>query len=193
MNRSDYKEVLINLARKHNVYALAAPVLGDQRFLTQSGSHTERAHHYGKGGLLLHTYEVCSLALQTAEFYMNFGIRVDELFLSALWHDYGKIWDYSYDAATDKFAPNAETNHKRKIHHISRSAIEWEVAARKLGAEQDFIHRITHNILSHHGRRDYGSPVSPLSREAWILHLCDSLSARIDDCDRIDLVTINQK
>jgi hypothetical protein len=28
------------------------------------------------------------------------------------------------------------------------------------------------------------SPVTPVSRMAWILHLADMLSARVDDCDK---------
>jgi 23S rRNA maturation-related 3'-5' exoribonuclease YhaM len=47
---------------------------------------------------------------------------------------------------------------------------------------------ITHNILSHHGQRAYGSPVFPATREAWVLHLADNLSARLDDCDKHDRI-----
>ena len=42
---------------------------------------------------------------------------------------------------------------------------------------------VLHAILSHHGRREYGSPVSPSTRIAWLLHLCDSISARMFDCN----------
>jgi 23S rRNA maturation-related 3'-5' exoribonuclease YhaM len=47
---------------------------------------------------------------------------------------------------------------------------------------------IIHNILSHHGKREYGSPVSPATKEAWILHQADNLSARLDDCDKHDII-----
>jgi 23S rRNA maturation-related 3'-5' exoribonuclease YhaM len=47
---------------------------------------------------------------------------------------------------------------------------------------------ITHNILSHHGMREWGSPVAPATKEAWILHLCDNMSARLDDCNKHDKI-----
>ena len=37
---------------------------------------------------------------------------------------------------------------------------------------------------AHHGIRAWGSPVSPNTQLAWLLHLSDNLSARLNDCDR---------
>lgn len=71
-------------------------------------------------------------------------------------------------------------DHKNKIHHITRSAIVWNSASERLqSCERD---EVTHAILAHHGRREWGSPVIPQTRMAWLLHLCDGISARIDDC-----------
>lgn len=186
---------LYEMADEHGVRWEAAPILSDTRFFEQSGSHTSKAHHYGKYGLLLHTWEVCSLVIQNGRFFNSNrtdSVNISELFISALYHDYGKVWDYSINPITKEYETNTETKHRRMVHHISRSAIEWEKIAARLNADEKFTHRVTHNILSHHGRREWGSPVAPLTREAWILHLCDSLSARADDCDRVDLVTIKQ-
>jgi 3'-5' exoribonuclease len=47
---------------------------------------------------------------------------------------------------------------------------------------------VLHNILAHHGQRAWGSPVAPATKEAWILHLADNLSARLDDCDKHDIL-----
>ena len=49
---------------------------------------------------------------------------------------------------------------------------------------------VLHCILSHHGQRAWGSPVAPKSIEAWILHLCDGLSARADDYKTLDLFSV---
>jgi 3'-5' exoribonuclease len=65
--------------------------------------------------------------------------------------------------------------------------------AREMKVKPEIAERVTHNILSHHGQREWGSAVAPYSREAWILHLCDGLSARIDDCDRLDMTTVNKR
>jgi 3'-5' exoribonuclease len=38
--------------------------------------------------------------------------------------------------------------------------------------------RIEHAILAHHGRQEWGSPVEPVTAEAYILHYADMLSVR---------------
>jgi len=178
------------VAENLDCVALASKVLDDKNFRIWSGSHHKLAHHYGDGGLLTHTFEVVTLALNTAQLYSDVH-KIDnkQLFLSALYHDYGKLWDYAR-TADGEWVP--QNNHRRKIHHISRSNVEWVVRAIAMGADADLIDGVSHNILSHHGSREYGSPVAPYTREAWILHFADSMSARVDDCDRIDLVMINK-
>ena len=39
-----------------------------------------------------------------------------------------------------------------------------------------------------HGQREWGSPVMPKSRVAWLLHLSDGISARMADCETTDHV-----
>lgn len=188
-----YRDQLWHMAATLGVSHLADKVLNNTRFLSQSGSLRDIAHHNGHFGLLRHTWEVCSLVLQTAAFYEEeHVIDLKELFLSALFHDYGKVWDYVYDEEAKAWA-DTPSKHRRRIHHIQRSAIEWEMIAREMKVKPECAERVTHNILSHHGQREWGSSVAPYTREAWILHLCDGLSARIDDCDRLDMITVNKR
>lgn len=188
----NYLEELRKMAKYAQVMGPAAYVLNDKRFVVWSGSHLERAHHYGEGGLLRHTYEVCKISGMMYEMFKDRYPELDicVLFLAALFHDYGKIWDYTYDEAAKSWTANI---HKRKIHHIQRSALEWEKIARACSLPPKFIEEVTHCILSHHGQRNWGSAVAPYTREAWILHLADGMSARIDDCERVDLATLKSK
>lgn len=190
----DYLSILKDKCK--DFYLYVAPVLEDPRFSTWSGAGSDIHHHYGNGGLLLHTYEVYRYAeLIACEHnstcrYLDSRINPQELFISVIWHDYGKIWDYQkIDGVWGK-----HDNHARKIHHISRSAIEWEkyypevVTAGTITSCPINGNKVTHNILAHHGRREWGSPVAPESREAWVLHLADNLSARLNDCDKHDIL-----
>lgn len=170
-------------------------VLDDERFPLWSGSWKPEQHHYGRGGLAQHTLEVVLLCIRNRYFFKSWGQSINGkvLFISAIWHDYGKCWDYS--PVCDLVEPPHTTyrnwtsqTHKRNIHHISRSAIEWSKAVEKTGLCKDIHDEVLHCILSHHGQREFGSPVFPKTREAWTLHLCDQLSARSNDCDRLDLV-----
>ena len=47
--------------------------------------------------------------------------------------------------------------------------------------------RLSHIVISHHGMREKGSPVVPMTREAIIVHYCDDMTARVaavDDAER---------
>ena len=43
-----------------------------------------------------------------------------------------------------------------------------------------------HIILSHHGRLEHGSPVTPCTREATLVHMIDNLGGRLGSFDRIE-------
>ncbi len=175
------------LAIETGVEKISEVVLGHPNFAVWSGS-VQNKHHYGYAGLQHHTWEVIQLMKQQEAFFKSLGHTLDSrvLFLSGLYHDFGKIWDYfPINASYDHWDG---TNHKRSIHHISRSAIEWSKAVERTGECKDIEDAVLHCILSHHGLREWGSPVFPWTKEAWILHHCDSLSARLNENGRIDLV-----
>lgn len=185
----DYLSELKKIATELGCYHLCKPVLEDIRFSTWSGSPSQEKHHYGDGGLLRHTYEVAFGCLENGKLFNRIQesqVNLVELFVSAIWHDYGKIWDYQQmpfpDNPEEFFWTGAD--HKRNIYHISRSGVEWMKFAEPL-FDLDFVEKVWHNILAHHGCREWGSPVAPNSREAWILHLCDNMSARVCDVETL--------
>lgn len=195
-NHINYLEELQRTADLFGVYQFVSKVLEDLRFEIWSGAGKDIHHHYGDGGLLKHTYEVAEYVFTIADTHGFMKGDRDvlngaELFVSAIWHDYGKIWDYQkIDGIWGK-----HDSHARRIHHISRSALEFEKWYDQLWREQPNVDfslidkdRVTHNILSHHGMREWGSPVAPHTKEAWVLHLSDNLSARLDDCDKHDRI-----
>ena len=140
--------------------------------------------YYIPRGIGLSNFKLC---LANNELLGN-KLNNTELFLSALFHDCGKMWDYdphSFENGVPDYNNWISTPHKRSIHHISRSAIEWNLAA-KYKISEALIDAVTHNILAHHGQRAWGSPVAPKSGAAWMLHLCDGISSRMNDCDSWD-------
>ena len=182
----NYKKELINRAKSLDVYDIASVVIGDPRFELWSGSSKRHQHHYGKSGLCQHTYEVVELCITNCSL-LQLNIDQVELYLSALFHDCGKMWDY--EPVDESYNEWVGTEHKRTIHHISRGALVWNAACTnhsfKYGKYADAV---THNILSHHGQREWGSPVMPKTKAAWLLHLCDGISARMNDADKWDFV-----
>jgi len=144
-------------------------VLGDARFQTAPAGSEEHPHQKFKGGLVVHVNEVMNNV-----FLMTAGTPSDELITAVIWHDYMKIKDY--EMATDN-GPVIKTQYQKQIRHLAGSAMEFHAEARGvLPVEQ--LERIEHLLLSHHGRREWGSPVEPQTAEAYILHTADMMSAK---------------
>jgi len=165
-------------------------LLNDYRFPYWSGSSLKIQHHYGKGGLVIHTHETVGLCFNNATYFPQYDIDKTELFLAALFHDAGKLYDYMpVENAEPYYSVWESTNHKRYIHHISRSALMWSEAS-KLSNEiwEKYHDKVLHAILAHHMSRDFGSPVAPKSRVAWLVTLCDNMSARMCDAESWDII-----
>lgn len=187
-------------ADNFGVRKIADFLFDDPRFPLWSGSAYPKQHHYGTGGLIIHVSEVVNMCLLMRDsYYPNVDAKI--LFLSALLHDWGKLWDYQPVSGTRE-SPESITDvkdirlktvwegtaHKRNIHHISRSAIEWSKAVALSGECKDIEEEVSHAILAHHGQREWGSPVAPNTPIAWLLHCCDIISARMNDCEKLDYV-----
>lgn len=191
---------LRNKADYFGVRKIANFILNDPRFPLWSGSSRPQQHHHGTGGLLIHVSEVVNMCLLLRKSYYP-DIDGKVLFVSALMHDWGKLWDYEpFDDDgvihhLSLITPETQwhgASHKRNIHHISRSAIEWSKAVALSGECKDIEEQVTHAILSHHGQREWGSPVAPNSHVAWLLHCCDIINARMEDCGTIDYLELRR-
>lgn len=192
-----YRLLLRSMAEKMGVLVVYDELVTQYpQFEYWSGSHNHLLHHYGRGGLVRHTWEIIDVGMQVIP-TLNLCDKVNpvEFYLAALFHDTGKMFDYELmehdtttwgDPAPEYWKP---TEHRRLIHHLPRSALIFHDVIGKFPHLGNRYHdTILHAILAHHGRRDDGSPVAPKTRLAWLVHLCDSLSARMDDAERIDVV-----
>jgi 3'-5' exoribonuclease len=182
---------LKHYAAMYDVADIANSLIDSEDFRVWSASSRPNTHHYGKHGLIVHTYEVITIALSNATCveHFNTDMRYTEVrpnidlrkavFLAALFHDCGKIHDYAYDEKTDSWSG---TMHKKLIHHITTSTqVFLRAATNRLPAA--LIDEVVHAILAHHGQRQYGSPVEPHTSVAWLLHTADLLSARSDEAN----------
>jgi 3'-5' exoribonuclease len=202
MNTENIKNKIAQQAKciSEYVYLVCQEILEDKKFSYWSGSGKHNQHHYGSGGLIDHVSEVIDLCLMTKNYYASeYDIDEAELFLAAFFHDVGKLWDYQNPYYNENYPTQhyneqwIATDHKRLIHHISRSGIVWSEQSKKVPEIYEKYHdKVLHAILSHHMAREYGSPVAPKTRVAWILTLCDNLSARMNDADKWDVIGGNK-
>ncbi|MGD9581049.1 MAG: HD domain-containing protein [Vampirovibrionia bacterium] len=132
-------------------------------------------HHNYPGGLLQHTFELCQLssALEKSKLYPDINWQI--VYSACILHDLGKINDYKIEN------DSIETNDSIKLTgHLVTTPIEIYETARKLGYEKsNLFENLLHAVIAHHGKKEWGSPQEPQTKEAWIVHLVDMLSSRV--------------
>jgi 3'-5' exoribonuclease len=133
-------------------------------------------HHAYRGGLLEHVLQIMEVVSFLADTYK---VRKDLLIAGALLHDIGKLVELDYHVAVDySFEGNL-------IGHISIGAAMVRDMARDIpGFPHDLSIELQHLVLSHHGARELGSPVVPMTVEALILAAVDDLDATLHQVRR---------
>jgi 3'-5' exoribonuclease len=128
-------------------------------------------HHAYRGGLLEHILKLAEAGEALANAY---GADTDLLLAGAILHDLGKVDELSYDGVTS-YSRNGNL-----LGHITIGVtmVREEIRAIE-GFPQDLRTRIEHLIVSHHGERELGSPVEPMTEEAFILSAIDDLDATL--------------
>lgn len=129
-------------------------------------------HHNYMGGLIEHTISVTGLCDAFAKHYES--VNRDILIASALLHDIAKLKELS------EF-PNIDyTDDGELLGHIVMGS---EFIGKESDKIEGFPHQlrslIQHNILSHHGEYEYGSPKLPRTIEAFLLHCADDTDAKV--------------
>ena len=131
----------------------------------------QAVHHAYRGGLLEHVLKILDSVIFLADAY---GANRDVLVAGAILHDIGKLEELSYGVTTEYSVPG------NLIGHITIGAGMVRDVAREIpDFPPDLQLQIEHLILSHHGQRAMGSPVEPMTVEAFILSAVDDLDARI--------------
>lgn len=131
-------------------------------------------HHALLGGLLKHTVEVAAIARTTAK---ASGADVELVTAGVLLHDIGKLEAYRWEGTFE------QTEHGRLLGHVALGALMLDRRLAEASpapctpVERDIL---LHLILAHHGRLEFGSPVTPMTLEAEVIHWADNASAKTD-------------
>ena len=129
-------------------------------------------HHAYRGGFLEHVVKVAEIGRSLA---VQYGADADLVIAGALLHDIGKLQELDYDITT------SYTRDGNLIGHITLGVMHVADAIRRLPDFPEAVRSaLIHLIASHHGERDHGSPVEPMTIEAYILAAADNLDATIN-------------
>ena len=132
----------------------------------------QTVHHAYRGGFLEHILAVARSALTLGTAY---GANQDLLTAGALLHDIGKLEELDYDHST------RYTREGNLVGHVTLGTMMVRAAASAIPDFPDILRtQIEHLIVSHHGHKEFGAPVEPMTIEAMILSAADDLDARIN-------------
>jgi 3'-5' exoribonuclease len=135
-----------------------------------------KGHHAQLGGLLLHVWEVASIARHIAKTVR--GANPDLVVAGALLHDIGKTEAYCIQPEGFAHTPTGML-----LGHVVLGALLFD--RRVIAAQVPFTtaqrDEMLHFILSHHGALEFGSPIQPMTPEAEIVHWADESSAKATD------------
>lgn len=142
-------------------------------------------HHNYPGGLLDHSMSVVRNVKNIAYHYQP--VSYDLCIAGALLHDIGKVHCYILgEKLEDTNGPASgikvistynRTYLDEYIGHISEGYRLVMNAGEYLNLPMEKVQQIGHIIISSHGKREWGSPVEPKTREAFIVHQADMIDA----------------
>lgn len=136
-----------------------------------------RNHHVRLGGLFEHSVNVAEICIKISELPFLTKLNRDLLAAGALVHDIGKL--YAYD--TQKKYGFELTDEGKLEDHIGLGLKKIVRIIDKIeNFPAEYETALSHIILSHHGMKEWGSPVAPKTLEAVIIHNCDRMEAQID-------------
>lgn len=169
---------LLRLGNPH-LRALAECFLMDDAFMRAFTTCPAgvKLHHAYVGGLLEHTVAMMDAADKLLPLYP--AVDRDLVLMGVFLHDAGKTRELTYGRAF------GYSDEGQLVGHIPIAvAMLAETAAKvpDLTGEpfpREVMLRLQHMILSHHGELAYGSPKVPMTPEAMLLHLIDSLDTRM--------------
>ena len=166
---------MMNDVKDDTLRNIAVAVMEELRELWITVPAAVSVHHNFIGGTLVHSYSVATKAKAMAE--VTDGADVDLTVVGAMLHDLGKLFTYRLNGVTIDRTPDG----KLYEHLFIGAEFIGNFADNLVDTDNPYVYGkvrlLRHIILSHHGEREYGSPVTPQCIEAYIVNLADMLDA----------------
>jgi 3'-5' exoribonuclease len=137
-------------------------------------------HQAYRHGLLEHSLSVAQGVSAMASTFP--GIDRDVAVTGALLHDIGKIEAYEQTGGAIDLSDAGRLQGEIPLGYY-RVRSQMEAID---GFPPDLCQAVGHIILSHHGKLEHGSPVTPCTREATLVHMIDNLGGTLGSFDRIE-------
>jgi 3'-5' exoribonuclease len=137
-------------------------------------------HQAYQHGLLDHTISVAQAVSAAASAFP--GLDRDIAVAGAMLHDIGKTMAYNDDPLAIDLTDAGRLQGEIPLgYYLVRREVE-----RIDGFDPGLAQALFHIVLSHHGTLENGSPVTPATREATLVHAIDNLGGKLGSFDRIE-------
>ncbi|MEW5821031.1 MAG: TraI domain-containing protein [Cyanobacteriota bacterium] len=164
INNSQLKEITLQTLQKYF----------DSTLLYMAPAAKSHHHNY-PGGLLEHTMELCQIAQSIKSTNLYPEVSWDIVISACILHDLGKVYDYTFANGTIEI-----TETLKLTGHLVTTPIEIYETAKAMGLEHTpSFQNLLHAVIAHHGKKEWGSPQEPVTKEAWLVHLIDMISSKI--------------
>lgn len=155
-----------------------------EAFLTAPAG--EKVHHNYLHGLLHHTMEMLILLDAVTKLYPD--LNKDLLVTGILLHDIGKLKEIKMNEVGNV----TRTVQGKLLGHLHLGIEMVEQRLPKDFPEKLKMH-LTHIVLSHQGKKEWGSPVIPATREAIVVHYADLTSTYLNIAQKTRENGLNNK
>ena len=166
---------LMSDVEDNTLRTLALAILEELRIQWITVPGAKSVHHNYIGGTLIHSYFVARKAKAMAE--ETEGADVDVATVGGFLHDIGKLFTYTINGIDI----DTTANGKLYEHIFMGAEFLGNFAESHVDTDNPYVYGkirlLRHIILSHHGKLEYGSPVTPQCIEAYIVHFADMLDA----------------
>lgn len=164
---------LIGTLKDNSIRRLVKEILEENKEKMRIYPGAKSIHHEYIGGLLEHTLSVAKSCDYFGGKYN--GVDRDLLMAGALLHDIGKLRELSLKNTTE---------YSKEGHLIGHIVLGRDMVREKAGEIEGFpgdkLVQLEHIILSHQGNTEWGSPKSPMTLEALIIHYVEDLDAKVN-------------
>lgn len=140
-----------------------------------------KMHHEFRSGLIFHTVRMLRDAEKLSQVYPI--LNADLLFTAIILHDTGKMVELE-DDGNGVYGYSTEGS---MLGHISivDGWITYHMSQMGYDVNDEQFVVLRHVVLAHHGRLEYGSPVTGLTPEAYIINYIDMMDADMTKFEKV--------
>jgi len=167
----------VESVRDPHIRVLLNRVLADHQAQLREWPAAQQIHHAYRGGLLEHVVKMADVGRHLAGAY---EANEDLVLAGVILHDIGKLQELTYEPGDATYSRDGNL-----VGHIGLGLVMVREMINGIsGFPDDLRAHVEHLVMSHHGRREHGSPVEPKTIEAFILAAVDELDAKLNQVRR---------